>query len=143
ALPPERRGRGARADGLLAPGAPGQEAPGAVGGGGVRRAGRGAVAPATAPGADCAEPGRRVFDRFKLFARAESLGGVESLVCHPASMTHALVPREARLAMGFADGLLRLSVGIEDVEDLLADLDAALEGLGAQGASCHCRARSG
>jgi cystathionine beta-lyase/cystathionine gamma-synthase len=79
------------------------------------------------PGDGSLETGRRVFDRFKLFARAESLGGVESLVCHPASMTHALVPREARLAMGFADGLLRLSVGIEDVEDLLADLDSALE----------------
>jgi cystathionine beta-lyase/cystathionine gamma-synthase len=79
------------------------------------------------PGDGSLETGRRVFDRFRLFARAESLGGVESLVCHPASMTHALVPREARLAMGFADGLLRLSVGIEDVPDLLADLDSALE----------------
>ena len=65
-----------------------------------------------------------MFDRFQLFTRAESLGGVESLVCHPASMTHASVPREARLAMGFADGLLRLSVGIEDVDDLRADLAA-------------------
>lgn len=74
------------------------------------------------------DAGRRVFDRFELFTRAESLGGVESLVCHPASMTHASVPREARLAIGFADGLLRLSVGIEDVEDLEADLDQALQG---------------
>jgi cystathionine beta-lyase/cystathionine gamma-synthase len=73
------------------------------------------------------EAGRRVFDRLRLFARAESLGGVESLACHPASMTHASVPRETRLAMGFADGLLRLSVGIEDVADLIADLDQALE----------------
>ena len=73
------------------------------------------------------ESGRRVFDRFRIFARAESLGGVESLVCHPASMTHASVPRESRLAIGFADGLLRLSVGIEDVEDLRADLAQALE----------------
>jgi cystathionine beta-lyase/cystathionine gamma-synthase len=79
------------------------------------------------PGDGSLEAGRRVFDRFELFARAESLGGVESLVCHPASMTHALVPREQRLAMGFADGLLRLSVGIEDVEDLRADLEQALE----------------
>ena len=79
------------------------------------------------PGDGSLETGRRVFDRFQLFTRAESLGGVESLVCHPASMTHALVPREARLAIGFADGLLRLSVGIEDVEDLEADLERALE----------------
>ena len=75
------------------------------------------------------DAGRKVFDRFRLFARAESLGGVESLVCHPASMTHASVPREARLAMGFADGLLRLSVGIEDLADLRADLDQALQGI--------------
>jgi cystathionine gamma-lyase len=73
------------------------------------------------------ETGRRIFDRFRLFLRAESLGGVESLVCHPASMTHASVPREERLAIGFADGLLRLSVGIEDVEDLLSDLEQALQ----------------
>jgi cystathionine gamma-lyase len=79
------------------------------------------------PGDGSLEAGRRVFDRFRLFARAESLGGVESLVCHPASMTHASVPREARLAMGFADGLLRLSVGIEDVADLRADLECALQ----------------
>lgn len=81
------------------------------------------------PGDGSLEAGRRVFDRFRLFTRAESLGGVESLVCHPASMTHAAVPREARLAMGFADGLLRLSVGIEDVADLRADLEAALQGI--------------
>ncbi len=81
------------------------------------------------PGDGSLEAGRRVFDRFQLFARAESLGGVESLVCHPASMTHASVPREARLAMGFADGLLRLSVGIEDLSDLRADLAQALQAL--------------
>ena len=79
------------------------------------------------PGDGSLERGRAVFDRFRLFTRAESLGGVESLVCHPASMTHASVPREARLAMGFADGLLRLSVGIEDAADLRADLAQALE----------------
>jgi cystathionine beta-lyase/cystathionine gamma-synthase len=79
------------------------------------------------PGDGSLEAGRRVFDRFRLFARAESLGGVESLVCHPASMTHASVPRETRLGMGFADGLLRLSVGIEDLEDLRQDLDQALQ----------------
>jgi cystathionine beta-lyase/cystathionine gamma-synthase len=81
------------------------------------------------PGDGSLESGRSVFDRFRLFARAESLGGVESLVCHPASMTHASVPRETRLAMGFADGLLRLSVGIEDEADLRADLEWALQGL--------------
>jgi len=79
------------------------------------------------PGDGSLEAGRRVFDRFRLFTRAESLGGVESLVCHPASMTHASVPREDRLAIGFADGLLRLSVGIEDVADLREDLDQALQ----------------
>jgi len=80
------------------------------------------------PGDGSLEAGRAVFDRFRLFTRAESLGGVESLVCHPASMTHASVPRATRLAMGFADGLLRLSVGIEDVADLRADLEHALQG---------------
>jgi len=79
------------------------------------------------PGDGSLAAGKCVFDRFGLFTRAESLGGVESLVCHPASMTHASVPREQRLAIGFADGLLRLSVGIEDVEDLRADLDRALQ----------------
>jgi cystathionine beta-lyase/cystathionine gamma-synthase len=78
------------------------------------------------PGDGSLESGRRVFDRFGLFTRAESLGGVESLVCHPASMTHASVPREHRLAIGFLDGLLRLSVGIEDAADLVADLSQAL-----------------
>ena len=81
------------------------------------------------PGDGSLEAGRAVFDRFRLFTRAESLGGVESLVCHPASMTHASVPRETRLAMGFADGLLRLSVGIEDLEDLRADLEQALQAI--------------
>lgn len=79
------------------------------------------------PGDGSLAAGEQVFNRFQLFTRAESLGGVESLVCHPASMTHASVPRESRLAMGFADGLLRLSVGIEDLDDLRADLDQALQ----------------
>ena len=79
------------------------------------------------PGDGSLAAGEKVFNRFRLFTRAESLGGVESLVCHPASMTHASVPREARLAMGFADGLLRLSVGIEDLGDLRADLEQALQ----------------
>jgi cystathionine gamma-lyase len=69
---------------------------------------------------------RRFVERTKIFALAESLGGVESLVGHPASMTHASVPREMRDRMGLTDSLVRLSVGIEDVEDLIADLDQAL-----------------
>jgi cystathionine gamma-synthase len=64
--------------------------------------------------------------QLELFTLAESLGGVESLICHPASMTHAGVPRDVRLKVGISDGLLRLSVGIEDVEDLRADIQQAL-----------------
>jgi cystathionine gamma-lyase/homocysteine desulfhydrase len=62
----------------------------------------------------------------RIFALAESLGGVESLISVPARMTHASVPAERRKAMGLTDGLVRLSVGVEDVDDLLADLDRAL-----------------
>jgi len=69
---------------------------------------------------------RRFVGRTKIFALAESLGGVESLIGHPASMTHASVPAEMRRRMGLTDSLVRLSVGIEDVEDLIADLDQAL-----------------
>lgn len=68
----------------------------------------------------------RVLSNTKLFALAESLGGVESLLGHPASMTHASIPREERLRNGLADTLIRLSVGLEDAEDLIADLDQAL-----------------
>jgi cystathionine gamma-lyase len=71
---------------------------------------------------------RRVVERTKLFALAESLGGVESLIGHPASMTHASVPPELRRKMGLTDSLVRLSVGIEDVDDLIEDLDQALAG---------------
>lgn len=63
---------------------------------------------------------------LQLFALAEDLGGVRSLVCHPASMTHASVPREERLKNGFSDELIRLSVGVEDAEDLVGDLKNAL-----------------
>src|SRR5581483_6851277 len=63
---------------------------------------------------------------FRVFALAESLGGVESLVCHPASMTHGSIPRDIREARGLTDTLLRLSIGIEDSEDLLVDLEQAL-----------------
>ncbi len=69
---------------------------------------------------------RRMVERTKVFVLAESLGGVESLVGHPASMTHASVPPELKRKMGLTDSLVRLSVGIEDVEDLIADLDQAL-----------------
>ncbi len=62
----------------------------------------------------------------KLFALAESLGGVESLIGHPATMTHAAIPKEQRDARGVVDGLVRLSVGIEDIDDLIEDLDSAL-----------------
>jgi cystathionine beta-lyase/cystathionine gamma-synthase len=72
------------------------------------------------------ERATRFVESTKVFALAESLGGVESLIGHPASMTHASVPREMRDAMGLTDGLVRLSVGIEDVEDLIADLEQAL-----------------
>ncbi len=76
-----------------------------------------------------AERARRFVERTRIFALAESLGGVESLVGHPASMTHASVPREMREAMGLTDSLVRLSIGVEDVEDLIADLEQALEAL--------------
>ncbi len=74
-----------------------------------------------------AERTRRMASAFKVFALAESLGGVESLVCHPVSMTHGSVPAEDRAKLGITDSLLRLSVGVEDVEDLIADLEQALK----------------
>ena len=69
---------------------------------------------------------RRFLERLEVFTLAESLGGVESLVDHPAIMTHASVPPEARAKLGISDSLVRLSVGIEDVPDLVADLETAL-----------------
>ncbi|MEA3474799.1 MAG: cystathionine gamma-synthase [Pseudomonadota bacterium] len=69
---------------------------------------------------------KRVLERVQVFTLAESLGGVESLVNHPAIMTHASVPKEVREAGGVTDNLIRLSVGVENVEDLIADLDQAL-----------------
>ncbi|MFK7937407.1 MAG: cystathionine gamma-synthase [Saprospiraceae bacterium] len=71
----------------------------------------------------------KVLANTKVFTLAESLGGVESLIGHPASMTHASIPREDRLKVGLTDSLIRLSVGIEDVDDLIADLKAALKKL--------------
>jgi methionine-gamma-lyase len=73
------------------------------------------------------EAGRRVFDAVGLMVRAVSLGGVETLIEHPASMTHAGVPAEERLAAGISDELVRVAVGCEDAEDLIADLDQALD----------------
>ncbi|MFN3326828.1 MAG: cystathionine gamma-synthase [Bryobacteraceae bacterium] len=72
------------------------------------------------------EAAKRMLERCELFALAESLGGVESLVNHPAIMTHASVPPERRAALGIADNLVRLSVGVEDVADLRAELEAVL-----------------
>jgi len=75
---------------------------------------------------DAVETANRVMSATQVFALAESLGGVESLVSHPASMTHASIPAETRRASGLSDSLIRLSVGIEDEADLIADLDRAL-----------------
>ena len=71
----------------------------------------------------------RMLNRVRVFALAESLGGVESLISHPASMTHASIEPERRAALGLTEGLVRLSVGVEDVADLLADVEQALEGI--------------
>lgn len=75
---------------------------------------------------DSIEAATKVLSSTKIFSLAESLGGVESLINHPASMTHASIPREQRIANGLADGLIRLSVGIEDAEDIIADLAQAI-----------------
>jgi cystathionine beta-lyase/cystathionine gamma-synthase len=72
------------------------------------------------------EAARTVLPRFKLMSLAESLGGVETLISHPAIMTHASVPADRRAAIGITDGMIRISVGIEDVDDLKEDLDQAL-----------------
>jgi cystathionine gamma-lyase len=69
---------------------------------------------------------RQVLERVRVFALAESLGGVESLISHPYSMTHGSVPADVKVAMGLTDGMVRLSCGVEDVEDLLGDLEQAL-----------------
>ncbi len=69
---------------------------------------------------------RRMLETVKVFTLAESLGGVESLIEHPAIMTHSSLPEEKRLSLGIGDGLIRLSVGIESEADLLRDLDQAL-----------------
>ena len=73
------------------------------------------------------EGGKRVMDRVKIFARASSLGDTRSLIVHSASTSHRAVPREQRLAIGITDGLVRVSVGVEAVEDLIQDLEQALQ----------------
>lgn len=73
------------------------------------------------------DAGKNMLRNVKIFALAESLGGVESLICHPASMTHGAIPLEDRLKLGLTDGLVRLSVGCEDKEDLIADIENALK----------------
>lgn len=72
------------------------------------------------------ERAKALLENLSLFSLAESLGGVESLICHPASMTHASVPEEERKKIGLTDGLVRISTGVEAVEDLISDLDQAL-----------------
>jgi cystathionine beta-lyase/cystathionine gamma-synthase len=72
------------------------------------------------------ENAKTVLENVKLCTLAESLGGVETLICHPATMTHASVPKEKREALGITDGLVRISVGLEDVEDIIEDLEKAL-----------------
>ena len=71
------------------------------------------------------ERAARVLGRTRIFSLAESLGGVESLISHPASMTHASVPPERRAELGIGEGMVRLSCGVEDIGDLIADLDHA------------------
>jgi cystathionine beta-lyase/cystathionine gamma-synthase len=75
---------------------------------------------------DSVETAKKLLSSTRLFALAESLGGVESLINHPASMTHASIPREERIKNGLTDSLIRLSIGIEDVDDLIEDLDQAI-----------------
>jgi cystathionine gamma-lyase len=75
---------------------------------------------------DIMEEAIRVMERLKVFSLAESLGGVESLCCHPATMTHASIPKEQREETGLKDTLIRLSVGIEDIEDLIKDINRAI-----------------
>ena len=72
---------------------------------------------------------RKFLDNLRVFTVAESLGGVESLIEHPESMTHASVPKERRLKLGISDNLIRVSVGIEDVEDLVQDLERGFKAI--------------
>jgi cystathionine beta-lyase/cystathionine gamma-synthase len=78
---------------------------------------------------DIYEQAIKLASSMHIFSLAESLGGVESLIGHPASMTHASIPKEERMKAGLTDSLLRLSVGIEDIDDILSDLTQALDGI--------------
>lgn len=78
---------------------------------------------------DSIENATKLMESVQLFSLAESLGGVESLINHPASMTHASIPKEERIKNGLSDSLIRLSIGVEDVEDLIEDLEQALAGI--------------
>ena len=75
------------------------------------------------------EESRRFLERCQIFSLAESLGGVESLIEHPAIMTHASIPKEQRAQLGIADNLVRISVGVEELEDLIEDLKQALSAI--------------
>jgi methionine-gamma-lyase len=72
------------------------------------------------------EAGKKLMNAVELWSLAENLGAVESIITHPVTMTHAAIPRDERISAGITDGLVRLSVGLEDTEDLIADLDQAL-----------------
>ena len=76
---------------------------------------------------------RTFLDGLELFTLAESLGGIESLICHPASMTHASMPKDQREAVGITDNLVRFSIGIEEADDLIADIDQALARVAKEG----------
>jgi cystathionine gamma-lyase len=76
---------------------------------------------------DSLEKATKFMESVQLFSLAESLGGVESLINHPASMTHASIPKEERIKNGLSDSLIRLSIGVEDVEDLIEDLEQTLK----------------
>jgi len=75
------------------------------------------------------ELANQVLKKVRIFSLAESLGGVESLISHPASMTHASIPPERRAALGITEGMVRLSCGVEDTNDLLEDVEQAFAGL--------------
>ena len=75
---------------------------------------------------DQMEDAFQTLEKLRMFSLAESLGGVESLAGHPASMTHASIPKEERVKTGLSDSLIRLSVGIEDIDDLITDLEQAI-----------------
>ena len=86
---------------------------------------------------DTAESAKQFVTHTKLFKLAESLGGVKSLCCHPATMTHKSIPEDKRKAAGIANSLIRLSVGLEDVEDLIKDIEIGLANVNEITTSTH------